>query len=194
MKNLKPCVEIKIISEEQKVYRWLKIVSNTASNSEIPNAQFKINGNAFLKILEHHKQSIIDFYNAELSTDDIFNLCQIKIVMDNRLYEFKFNYENVDLLNFANILYQDFKYLIDFCFVNYEDIEWNIVREIKTLPLKTKFVLDDYFKKYGIISKDDKNWLYKNIKKQINDFVEIKKKPSKPIYLCDMVKILKEKI
>lgn len=194
MQKLEPCVEIKIISEEQNVYKWLKIVSNTAINNEIPNAQFKINGNTFLKILEHHKQSIIDFYNAELSTDDIFNLCQIKIVMDNRLYEFKFNYENVDLLNFANILYQDFKYLIDFCSVNYEDIEWNIVREIKTLPLKTKFVLDDYFKKYGIISKDDKNWLYKNIKKQINEFVEIKKKPSKPIYLCDMVKILKEKI
>ena len=123
MQKLEPYVKIVIISEEQNVCKWLKIISNTAISNEIPNAQFKINGNAFLKILEHHKQSIIDFYNAELSTDDIFNLCQIKIVMDNRLYEFKFNYENVDLLNFANILYQDFKYLIDVCSVNYEDIE-----------------------------------------------------------------------
>lgn len=114
MKNLEHYVEIKIINEEQKVYKWLKIVSNTASNSEIPNAQFKINGNEFLKTLEHHKQSIIDFYNSNLLTNDMFDLCYIKVVVDNKLYEFNFNYDNTELLNFANILYHDFKYLIDF--------------------------------------------------------------------------------
>lgn len=189
MKILEPYIEIMIINEEEKVYKWLKIISNSACNSEIPNAQFKINGNGFLKILEHHKQSIIDFYNSNLSTNDILDLCYIKVVVDNKLYEFNFNYENGELLNFANILYSDFKYLIDFHYLNYEDIEWNIVRGIKSLPLKTKFVLDDYFKKYGIISKDDKYWLCNNIKKQINDFVEIKKKPFKPIYLCESIKI-----
>lgn len=164
MQNLEPYIEIKIINEEQKVYKWLKILSNTACNSEIPNVQFKINGNEFLKMLKHHKQSIVDFYNSNLSTNDILDLCYIKVVVDNKLYEFNFNYENGELLNFANILYQDFKYLIDFHYLNYKDIEWNIVREIKSLPLKTKFVLDDYFKKYGIISKDDKIWLYKKLK------------------------------
>lgn len=114
MQILEPYVEIKIINEEQKVYKWLKIISNTACNSEIPNAQFKINGNEFLKMLKHHKQSIIDFYNSNLSTNDILDLCYIKVVVDNKLYEFNFNYENSELLNFANILYQDFKYLIDF--------------------------------------------------------------------------------
>ncbi|MGN0748126.1 MAG: hypothetical protein ACI4L1_00370 [Christensenellales bacterium] len=191
MKILEPYIEIKIISEEQKVYKWLKIISNSAyhNNEGLNTSHFKINGNEFLKILEHHKQSVIDFYNAKLSTNDMFDLCYIKIVVDNKLYEFNFNYENSNLLNFANILYSDFKYLIDFHYLNYEDIEWNIIKDIKDLPLKTKFVLDDYFKKYGIISKDDKIWLYKKIEKQINDFVEIKKKTFKPMYLCESIKI-----
>lgn len=191
MQNLEPYIEIKITNEEQKVYKWLKILSNTAyhNNKGLNTSHFKINGNEFLKMLKHHKQSIIDFYNSNLSTNDILDLCYIKIVVDNKLYEFNFNYENGELLNFANILYSDFKYLIDFHYLNYENIEWNIVREIKSLPLKTKFVLDDYFKKYGIISKDDKNWLCKNIKKQTNNFVEIKKKPFKPTYLFESIKI-----
>ena len=138
MKNLEPYIEIKIISEEQKIYKWLKITSNTAYISDAPGAHYKINGNEFFKILEHHKQSVIDYYNAGLSTSDILDLCYIKITVEDKLYEFNFNYSNSDLLNFANVLYRDLKTLIDFYYINYDDIEWNIVKEIKNLPLKTK--------------------------------------------------------
>lgn len=189
MKNLEPYVEIQIISEEQKIYKWLKIASNTARTSESPGAYYKINGNEFLKILEHHKQSVIDCYNAYLSTNDMLDTCYIKIIIENKLYEFSFNYENSDLLNFANILYRDLKTLIDFYYINYDDIEWNIVKEIKNLPLKTKFILDDYFKNYGIIEKDDKNLLFKRIYNQIIDLVKFNKKPFKSLYLCETVRI-----
>ena len=184
-----PYVEIKIISEEQKIYKWVKIASNTAYMSDNPGAHYKINGNEFLKILEHHKQSVIDYYNAGLSTSDILDLCYIKITVEDKLYEFNFNYSNNDLLNFANVLYSDFKYLIDFFYLNYDDVEWNIVKEIKTLPLNTKFVLNDYFKKYGIIGKDDKDIIYKNIVDLIKDYVQINRKPFKSLYLCETVRI-----
>lgn len=189
MKNLEPYIEIKIISEEQKIYKWVKIASNTAYMSDNPGAHYKINGNEFLKILEHHKQSVIDYYNAGLSTSDILDLCYIKITVEDKLYEFNFNYSNNDLLNFANVLYSDFKYLIDFHYLNYDDVEWNIVKEIKTLPLNTKFVLNDYFKKYGIIGKEDKDLIYKNIADLIKDYVLINRKPFKSLYLCETIRI-----
>lgn len=189
MKNLEPYVEIQIISEEPKIYKWLKIASNTARTSESPGAYYKINGNEFLKILEHHKQSVIDCYNACLSTNDMLDLCYIKIIIEDKLYEFSFNYENNDLLNFANVLYRDLKNLIEFYYLDYDDVEWNIVKEIKALPLKTKFVFNDYFKKYGIIGKDDKDLLFKRIYNQIIDLVKFNKKPFKSLYLCETVRI-----
>ena len=189
MKNLEPYVEIKIINEEQKIYKWVKITSNTAYISDNPGAHYKINGNEFLKILEHHKQSFIDYYNAGLSTNDILDLCYIKIIVEDRMYEFNFNYDNNDLLNFANVLYSDFKNLIEFYYLNYDDVEWNIVKDIKNLPLNTKFVFNDYFKKYGIIEKNDKNFIYKNIEPLIKDYVQINRKPFKSLYLCQTVRI-----
>lgn len=189
MKNLEPYIEIKIISEEQKIYKWVKITSNTAYINDAPGAHYKINGNEFLKILEHHKQSVIDYYNAGLSTSDILDLCYIKITVEDKIYEFNFNYSNSDLLNFANVLYRDLKTLIDFYYINYDDIEWNIVKEIKNLPLKTKFILDDYFKNYGIIEKDDKNLLFKRIYNQIIELVKFNKKSFKSLYLCETVRI-----
>lgn len=154
MKILEPYIEIMIISEEEKVYKRLKIISNSACNSEIPNAQFKINGNQFLKVLEHYKKYVADY--ATKATNDMFDLCNIKFEYNEEFYNFSFDYNNSELLELATKMYKDFKDVIIFSSIDYEDIEWNIVREIKSLPLKTKFVLDDYFKKYGIISKDDR--------------------------------------
>ena len=63
------------------------------------------------------------------------------------------------------------------------------MKEIKALPLKTKFVFNDYFKKYGIIGKNDKDLLFKRIYNQIIDLVKFNKKPFKSLYLCETVRI-----
>lgn len=187
---MKDCafVEISILSEEKHIYNFLKIRGNTACEL-FDNRKYyiKINGNKFLKVLEHYKKYVADY--ATKATNDMLDLCNIKFEYNEEIYNFSFDYNNSELLELATKMYKDFKDVIAFNSIEYEDIEWNIIKGIKDLPLKTQFVLDDYFKKYGIISKDDKNWLYKRIEKQINDFVEIKKKPFKPKYLCESIKI-----
>lgn len=192
MKNLEPYAEIKIISEEQKIYKWINIVSNTAYIARESTTHHKINGNEFLKILDHHRQSVIDYYNAGLSKNDMSGLCYIKITVENKLYEFNFDYKNKEMLNFANVLYRDFKHLIEFYCLNYDDVEWNIIKDIKSLAINTKFVIDDYFKKYGIIGKSDKDWLYNHFKNHIKDYAKIRKKPFKSLYLCNAIRILEK--
>ena len=189
MKNIEPYVAIKIINREPKIYESLEIISNNAY-SECKH--FKINGNEFLKILDRHRQSVIDCCNAGFSKKGKRGPCYIRITVENKLYGFDFDYENKELLDFANVLYQDFKNVIDHYRLDYNYVAWEIIKEIKALPLKTKFVIDDYYKKYGIIESHDKNSLYREIKDYIKDFVEVRKNHLNPPYLCSAMRIDKK--
>lgn len=95
MKNIEPYVAIKIINREPKIYESLEIISNNAY-SECKH--FKINGNDFLKILDHHRQSVIDCYNAGFSKKGKRGPCYIRITVENKLYGFDFDYENKELI------------------------------------------------------------------------------------------------
>ena len=188
-KVLEPSIEILIRNFETKEYRWLKITSNTAYyNNEGQNtSHLKVNGNEFIKILQHHLQSITAFSKLNYNKSD---LCLVKYTFNNEQFEFNFDYNEKDLLNMANILYKDFKYLIDFHYLNYDDVEYSICKDMKNLPAKTKFVLNDYFKNYGIIAESDKEFLTKHIfdDRQVGKLVKIKKKLCKPLYFCEGTK------
>ena len=189
MKDIEPYVAIKIINRKTKIYESLEIISNSAYSE---CRHYKIDGNEFLKMLDHHKQSIVDYDKAGYSKKGKRGPCYIRMTIGNKLYGYDFAYENKELLDFANVLYRDFKNIIDLYWLDYNYVAWEIIKEIKALPLKTKFVIDDYYKKYGIIESHDKNWLYRNIKDHIKDFAEVRKRYFKPPYLCSAIRIDKE--
>ena len=86
---MKDCafVEISILSEEKHIYNFLKIRGNTACEL-FDNRKYyiKINGNKFLKVLEHYKKYVADY--ATKATNDMLDLCNIKFEYNEEIYNF----------------------------------------------------------------------------------------------------------
>lgn len=184
IKKLEPYAQVSIFDPVSKKHKELKVVSNTAYYEQ---GYYKINGNEFLKILNHYKEYAT--YASKENPDVFLGGDYVKIAIDNEEYQCYFDPQNDELHQFAENLFNSLKYLIDYYSFYFEDLERNIVFSIKDSPVGAKFKLDDYFKASGIISHEDKILLSKNIEKRIEGLVEIDKKPFRPRYLHEMKRI-----
>lgn len=177
-------IEISIINEEKNIRQWLKINQNTACELiDYRKYYIKINGNQFLKMLKHYQKACEEY--AKMATNDIFDLCYIKFAYNGEYYDFSYDCENQQLMQVASTMYNDFKSLICIDSLDYDDVIYNITKDIKNLEINSKFDLQTFWNKYGIIGDSDKQWLCKQIFDfgKANQYAKLTNKPFTPKYL-----------
>lgn len=171
MKKILPTIEILIRNLDTQEYRWVKICGNTAyhNNDGRGTSHFKIDGNKFLTLLEKYQDKITEFAKIPQNLEE---LCQIKYVYKNCNFDIKFNYNQKEILQFANAIYYEFIELINNNSIIYDNIVSLICEKINTLNKNQIFNLKDFWADFGIIDPADMNFLRKDIIKTCGENIK----------------------